>query len=71
MTARDGEGSAWLSAAVWSLAIGVAVVGVVLAVVLSSFWPLLAFAGLAVPMMPVGVRRGAGRRASGAGLTQD
>lgn len=40
----------WLRVVVWSVAIVLALVGMVLAVVSSSFWPLIAFAGLAVPI---------------------
>ncbi|NYF18515.1 hypothetical protein HDC37_003379 [Microbacterium sp. AK009] len=47
------------------LAIGLAVLGVVLAVVSSSFLPLIMFAGLAVPMMPIGSLRPSRRVASG------
>ncbi|MFC8680667.1 hypothetical protein ACFT30_04030 [Microbacterium ureisolvens] len=43
----------WVKATTWSVAIGVAALGVVLSVVLSSVWPLVAFLGLALPMMPV------------------
>ncbi|QEV99156.1 hypothetical protein F6J84_02835 [Microbacterium caowuchunii] len=47
----------WLRAVTWVLAIGLAILGIVLAVVTGSFWPLLAFAGLALPMIPVGTSR--------------
>ncbi|KAA9133798.1 hypothetical protein [Microbacterium caowuchunii] len=51
----------WLRAVTWSLAIGLAILGIVLAVVTGGFWPLLAFAGLALPMFPVGMSRTTGR----------
>ena len=55
----------WVKVTVWSIAIGLAVLGVVLAVVSSSFLPLIMFAGLAVPMMPIGSLRPSRRVASG------
>lgn len=54
----------WLRVVVWSIAIGLAIVGIALAVVSSSFWPLIAFAGLAVPMMPIGSMRSSRRAAA-------
>lgn len=47
----------WVPIVVWSIALSLAAVGVVLAIVTSSLWPLLAFAGLAIPMLPIGGRR--------------
>ena len=41
---------------VWMLAAILAVVGVVLAVALGSVWPLIAFFGLAVPLLSRRVR---------------
>lgn len=57
---------AWLKVVVWSIAISLAIVGIVLAVASSSFWPLIAFAGLAVPMMPIGSMRSSRRVAADA-----
>ena len=37
----------------WALAIGVAAVGIVAAVASGSWWPLIAFAGLFLPMLPI------------------
>ncbi|WP_394279915.1 hypothetical protein [Microbacterium sp.] len=57
---------AWLKVVMWSIAIGLAIVGIVWAVASSSFWPLIAFAGLAVPMMPIGSTRSSRRVAADA-----
>ncbi|HOA86173.1 MAG TPA: hypothetical protein PKH61_02065 [Microbacteriaceae bacterium] len=56
---------AWLLALVWSIAIVLAFVGTVLAIASGSVWPLVAFAGLAVPMMPIGSRRSSRQGAAG------
>ncbi len=45
----------------WALAAGLAATGVALAVVSGSALPLIAFAGLALPMLPVGTPRTARR----------
>ncbi|GAB3150148.1 hypothetical protein GCM10027058_13900 [Microbacterium neimengense] len=47
----------WLDAAVWSLALGLAVLGIALALVAASWWPLVAFLGLAVPLLPISAAR--------------
>lgn len=44
----------------WSLAIAIAGLGVVLCFVLGRLWPLVAVSGLAIPMMPLGARRSGG-----------
>lgn len=54
----------WLRTVVWSIAIGLAIVGIVLAVVSGNIWSLIAFAGLALPMVPVGPHLTAGVAAS-------
>ncbi len=54
---RSSAVPAWVRVVVWSIAIGLAVLGVVLAIVSSSLWPLIAFAGLALPMFPIGTPR--------------
>lgn len=56
----------WVTVVVWSIALSLAAVGIVLAIVTSSLWPLLAFAGLAIPMLPIGGRR-SGASAAGRG----
>ncbi|WP_431798576.1 hypothetical protein [Microbacterium kunmingense] len=48
-----------LRVTVWTLALCFAVLGVVLFLVTGSGWPLVAFLGVAVPMVPLGRRRGA------------
>lgn len=63
-SAKQSAVPAWVNAVVWSIAIGLAIVGIVLAAVSSSFWPLIAFAGLAVPMMPIGSMRSSRRVAA-------
>ncbi|WP_109208621.1 MULTISPECIES: hypothetical protein [Microbacterium] len=55
----------WVKATTWSVAIGVAALGVVLSVALSSVWPLVAFLGLALPMVPVRASRSARVEVSG------
>jgi hypothetical protein len=65
MSSRSDEVRMWVKATVWSLAITFAVAGVVLSVVLGSLWPLVAFSGLAVPMIPVTASRRARTGASG------
>ncbi|MEI3866644.1 hypothetical protein V6S02_06045 [Microbacterium sp. CCNWLW134] len=57
----------WLRATVWGIAISLAALGVVLALVSGSFLPLVALFGLAVPMVPLGRRRGAGAGSTGQG----
>lgn len=47
----------WVPVVVWSIALTLAAVGIVVAIVTSSVWPLVAFAGLAIPMLPIGGRR--------------
>lgn len=47
----------WLKITVWSIAIVIALLGVVLALVSNSIWPLIAFAGLAIPMFPITTAR--------------
>jgi len=64
-SAKQSTVPTWLRVLVWSIAIALAIVGIVLAVVSSSFWPLIAFAGLAVPMMPIGSMRSSRRAAAG------
>ncbi|ANG84228.1 MULTISPECIES: hypothetical protein [Microbacterium] len=63
-SAKQSTVPTWLRVLVWSIAIALAIVGIVLAVVSSSFWPLIAFAGLAVPMMPIGSMRSSRRAAA-------
>lgn len=63
-SAKQSTVPTWLRVLVWSIAIALAIVGIVLAVVSSSFWPLIAFAGLAVPMMPIGSVRSSRRAAT-------
>jgi uncharacterized membrane protein len=63
-SAMQAGAPTWLRVVVWSIAIGLAIVGIALAVVSSSFWPLIAFAGLAVPMMPIGSMRSSRRAAA-------
>lgn len=41
---------------VWAIVIVVALAGVVVAIASSSFWPLLAFLALAIPMVPFSTR---------------
>lgn len=53
ISAKQSAVPTWLKVVVWSIAIGLAILGIVLAIVASSFWPLITFAGLAVPMMPI------------------
>jgi hypothetical protein len=43
----------WVKVVVWSIVVSLAVLGIVLAIVSNSFWPLIAFAGLAIPMLPL------------------
>ena len=47
----------WLRAALWSIAIGLTLVGIIAAAASSSAWPLLAVAGLALPILPLGTPR--------------
>ncbi|KZE89255.1 hypothetical protein [Microbacterium sp. TNHR37B] len=47
----------WIAVTLWVLAVAVAAVGVAVAIASSSVWPLVAFAGLFLPMIPVGRRQ--------------
>lgn len=47
----------WLRSTLWALAGLITVVGVVVASATASFWPLIAIAGLAIPLMPLRSRR--------------
>lgn len=59
MHREGGSVLGWLRVIVWSIAICLAALGVVLAPVSGSAVPLLMFLGLAVPMAPLGTRRSA------------
>lgn len=61
---RSARVPGWVRVVVWIIAIGLAVLGVVVAIASSSFWPLIAFAGLALPMFPVGTFRASGSRSA-------
>ncbi|MEV7692854.1 hypothetical protein AB0N73_05930 [Microbacterium sp. NPDC089189] len=47
----------WLTRVVWSFAIGIALLGIVVAIASSSFWPLICIAGLVLPLFPIGTPR--------------
>ncbi|MFC3274494.1 hypothetical protein ACFOE1_09315 [Agromyces mediolanus] len=59
--AKQAPVPSWSIVVSWSFAVGLAILGIVLAVVSNSFWPLIAFAGLAIPMTPVGSWRSSRR----------
>ncbi|MFT4281584.1 hypothetical protein [Microbacterium sp.] len=65
ITTRDelNERPRWVVVTMWVLAVAVAAVGVAVAIASSSAWPLVAFAGLFLPMIPYGRRQ---RRAQSA-----
>ncbi|WP_019180061.1 hypothetical protein [Microbacterium yannicii] len=54
---RPAAAPGWVRTVIWLLAIAVAVIGVVAAVASSSWLPLVLFAGLFLPMLPLGTRR--------------
>lgn len=61
MDAVSPDVHAWLRVAVWSLVLGLAMLGVALALVAASWWPLVALLGLAVPLLPISRRTATGR----------
>lgn len=46
----------------WIVAASFAAVGTVVAIAVASWWPLVAFLGFALPLIPVGSARGRSRR---------
>lgn len=62
MSARTSSVPLGVRIAVWSLAAAIAATGLALSIVSGSALPLVAFAGLALPMIPVGTPRTARRR---------
>ncbi|MDY0828316.1 hypothetical protein SK224_04160 [Microbacterium sp. BG28] len=61
MASASTDVPAWLRVVVWSLALGLAVLGVALALTAASWWPLVAFLGLAIPLLPISRRTATGR----------
>ncbi|QCQ17398.1 hypothetical protein [Microbacterium sp. RG1] len=56
MASASTDVPAWLRVVVWSLALGLAVLGVALALAAASWWPLVALLGLAIPLLPISGR---------------
>ncbi|WP_243232282.1 hypothetical protein [Microbacterium sp. CIAB417] len=57
MASASTDVPAWLRVVVWSLALGLAVLGAALALAAASWWPLVAFLGLAIPLLPMSATR--------------
>jgi len=57
MVSASTDAPAWLRVAVWSFALALVVLGVVLALAAASWWPLVALLGLAVPLLPASATR--------------
>ncbi|WP_344226700.1 hypothetical protein [Microbacterium binotii] len=57
MASASTDVPVWLRVVVWSLALGLAAVGAALALAAASWWPLVAFLGLAIPLLPTSATR--------------
>ena len=53
MTRSENSGSGSTRTIIWTALAVIAAFGVIAAIVTSSWWPLVAVAGLALPMIPI------------------